>query len=335
MTFEPFPVSANIATYSEEQIPFRVPADMGYTDGEAMGNMDPIEPPPVFTQKPSAMKKSHEPKQKRVSFDKPRSSSHGETFKNIAGALNPFKRSHREQLAEFSLPPRASSDTGRTRPDMSKYGLEVSENAIASDDDIMANFGFGNFPNNLSPAAVNPNEIDNYILYSTSGLSYGVADAQPQPLYRQSHQSHQHPYAYQYQSQPVSRANSHRRHQQTQQGPPPAYSTVTQAHARPHYEQPAARAIRKKPAFNPVEMLNFLKAPVLAVDKPEARIFVIVLEAVVLLMAFNWLVAIFDNGVPTLIGLGLGAVYLNSIYQRSLLQNPPGQSSSSRLSSYK
>lgn len=328
MPFDPFPENSDIATYSEDQIPFRVPADMGYADGDVVGHMDPIGVPP------SAMKNAAiaslaaaagSPPQKHVSFNRPRSSSHGQYKKSVVAALNPFSSSKRRrhdslerraaaassqqhtQSSSSSRRHRAYSDSSNMRPNMAMYASDRARfNESAIDDSMMPQpMGYPNVSSN-QPVSAHLDSNSNYILYSTNGLSYGVSnktDMTKQPLKypSDSHLS---------QTEQTRRAQGY--HVPAAQDMPPAYA--------PHRPSPLANQVPTTAVthrqsgnsiFSLVEILNILRAPVLAVENPDARIFVVAIEGVVLLAVFNWLTSVFDNGFTTLAVLGLAIVVLN------------------------
>lgn len=352
-SFNPFP--SDIATYSREHLPFTVPANRGYADGDAVGNMDPIEVPPETSPRvpryPSALtgedrsrsssrqRTSNQQPEKRVAFvhdRRPRASSHGASFKkNLAEVLHLSKSSHHDVPDHAANHFRTSSDSNIVggRPNMN-FGFKTSENAIADDDDdegdnlrldprlILRN-------PSIRPDLVNPSEMDNYILYSSNGLSYiSNPSARANPSARVG-------------AAPGSRAAAYNAQVQQQHsvptypttGPPPyAESVYSRSHSHSRSRSPAshshvarARGLvateSRMPTStywsSPIELLNVLKAPVLAVEKPEARLAIIVVEGIVLLMVFNWLMAVLDSGISTVVVLAVGLVFINGLYTKS------------------
>lgn len=326
MPFNPFPANSEIATYSTQHIPFTVPRGKGYRGGEDIANMDPIiasretsmeDPLPAYSAMPSTYQPrvspvpeirkqgtSPGPKKKVTFAEKPRSSSHGSAFKNAAKALHLYKPSSHS---------RSNSNPDSQRPVFQKKPNPVEFAISDSDEEINYNDLLA-YNNSNQPSFVDPKNMNGFIVYSSNGLynNFNQQAQQPQPP--------QQPM--QPQRSQMNAFNSHqtgmaRRTSSPNRVPSPGYPT----HRSSTRPRSSSRSARSAPVVQnmvtSIALFDILKAPVQAVENPELRLVIIVIEGVLLLMMFNWILDIMGCGVYTLVVIIMGFIFLQALFSKS------------------
>lgn len=330
MTFQPFPLEPEIATYSKDKIPFTVPIGKGYTDGEAIGNMDPIDI--VESTKEELRRAESLSRAYNAQFPNANNSVSRTTRDPIQATgshiqpVNKHNRRPRSQSQALqyntsfgrgspdmnfilnNLPPRSASDSQTVRPHFANYKADWYENAIMDDDEQVCESNYNrklvatgsNTYNNIT----SPRDQHSYVVFSSNGMYSHIPRDQRRPTT---------------QSQPQTQmvAQSQQFIQRTHRAYSQSHSSRASSHRSVARSSCTSRNVNPSLMPSVTELISLLKAPVYAVESSELRLLIIIAEAIAIFMAFNWFAGLLDHGFSTIFLISAGIIFLSSLFSNS------------------